>query len=159
MSLLTASSANSRARGYEYFKNKKVLLICETGEGCYHAAVSGSGKEPYDVKIDINHARKSSCTCPHAAGKRIICKHMIAAFFTAFPQEAEQYYEGVVRSQEEWEEYQEELYDRVYNFVHKLKKDDAHSMIMELLVSGPEWQWDQFVSTYIGSIEPDDWTY
>ncbi|NMB97839.1 MAG: hypothetical protein GYA02_14710 [Clostridiaceae bacterium] len=38
--------------------------------------------------INIVHPRKSKCNCPHADGRRVICKHMIALYFTVFPKEA-----------------------------------------------------------------------
>lgn len=149
MSLLSASSEQSRWRGYEYFKAKKVSGLEKTGEERYHAFVSGTGKEPYEVTIDVKHVRKSSCTCPHAAGRRIICKHMIAAFFTAFPQEARDYYENVLKAEEEWEEYQEELNDKLDRYVRGLKKRELQDLLLELLYSGPEWQFDRFVRDYI----------
>lgn len=86
MSLLTASSMKSRWRGYEYFKSGKVSDLEHLGNIRFRAAVSGSRKEPYPVAIDLEHVRQSSCNCPHAAGRRVICKHMVAVFFAAFPE-------------------------------------------------------------------------
>ena len=149
MSLLSASSEQSRWRGYEYFKAKKVSGLEKTGEDRYHAFVAGTGKEPYEVTIDLKHVRQSSCTCPHAAGRRIICKHMIAAFFTAFPQEAQDYYENILKAEEEWEEYQKELNDNLERYVHSLKKRELQELLLELLYSGPEWQLDRFIRDYI----------
>lgn len=53
--------------------------------------------------MDLDHVRRSSCTCPHAAGRRVICKHMLAVFFTAFPEEAKSYYENVQKAEEDRE--------------------------------------------------------
>lgn len=36
----------------------------------------------------MEHPRKSICNCPHADGRRVICKHMIALLFTASPEAA-----------------------------------------------------------------------
>lgn len=36
----------------------------------------------------MEHPRKSKCNCPHADGRRVICKHMIALLFTASPEAA-----------------------------------------------------------------------
>ena len=91
MSLLTASSAESRWRGYEYFAHKKVLHLQRLDDTRFQAVVSGSRKASYEVIIDLGHVRRSSCTCPHAAGRRVICKHMLAVFFTAFPEEEKSY--------------------------------------------------------------------
>ena len=149
MSLLSASSEQSRRRGYEYFKAKKVSCLEKTGDDRYHAFVAGTEKEPYELTIDLKHVRQSSCTCPHAAGRRIICKHMIAVFFTAFPQEAQAYYENILKAEEEWEEYQEELNDKLDRYVRGLKKQELQYLLLELLYSGPEWQFDCFIQDYI----------
>ena len=69
MSLLTASSMESRWRGYEYFKNKKVSNLEHPENMRFHAVVSGSEKEPYTVTIDLEHLRNSSCTAPSKSTK------------------------------------------------------------------------------------------
>lgn len=149
MSLMTASSEVSRWRGYEYFKAKKVSNIQEIGETRYSALVSGSENTPYSVTIDLDHVRQSSCTCPHAAGRRVICKHMIATFFTIFPEEAAQYYADVLKAEEDWEDYQEELAEKLVKFVRGLKKKEAQELLLELLETGPEWQWERFIRDHI----------
>ena len=53
--------------------------------------VRGSGQKHYDVFIDLEHPRKSKCNCPHADGKRVICKHMISLYFAAYPKIAQKY--------------------------------------------------------------------
>ena len=90
MSILTVASGLSVYRGYEYSQSKKVLHMKQCGEDIIQAAVSGSANCTYDVIIDEAHPRKSQCTCPHAAGKRIVCKHMVAVYFAAHPLEANQ---------------------------------------------------------------------
>lgn len=149
MSLMSASSEASRWRGYEYFKAKKVFDIHEIGDGRYSALVSGTESIPYSVTIDLNHVRQSACTCPHAAGRRVICKHMIAVFFTVFPMAAAQYYSDVLQAEEEWEDYQEELSEKLVKFVHSLKKAEAQELLLELLDTGPEWQWERFIRDHI----------
>mgnify|MGYP002644725577 CR=1 FL=1 len=47
-----------------------------------------SGNNKYVVHIDKMHPRKSKCNCPFADGRRVVCKHMIALYFTAEPQAA-----------------------------------------------------------------------
>lgn len=149
MSLLTASSEQSRWRGYEYFKAKKVSDIQKDGNARYSAFVSGSGNTVYSVTIDLDHVRQSACTCPHAAGRRVICKHMIAAFFTIFPEEAAKYYKDVLQAEEDWENYQDELAKKLYKYVQNLKKAEAQSLLLDLLETGPEWQWDRFIREHI----------
>lgn len=149
MSILSSSSMESRWRGYEYFKGKKVLKLQRLGDTRFQASVSGREKEPYTVLIDLEHLRQSSCTCPHAAGRRVICKHMVAAFFAAFPEEAEKYYAEVQKAEEEWENYQEELRKKYVRYVRSLKKKEAQDRLLEVLEWGPEWLWDRFVRDYV----------
>ena len=149
MSLLTASSMESRWRGYEYFKNKKVSNLEHPENMRFHAVVSGSEKEPYTVTLDLEHLRNSSCTCPHAAGRRVICKHMVAVFFAVFPEEAEKYYADVLKAEEEWENYQDELANKLVKYVRSLKKQEAQRQLLEVLESGPEWQWERYIREHI----------
>ena len=72
MSILSLASGQSAYRGYDYFQNKKVLHVEPWGDTSYHGTVAGSNGASYDVTIDLAHPRKSQCTCPHAAGRRII---------------------------------------------------------------------------------------
>ena len=149
MSLLTASSMESRWRGYEYFKNKQVSNLEHPENMHFHAVASGSKKEPYTVTIDLEHLRNSSCTCPHAAGRQVICKHMVAVFFAAFPEEAEKYYADVLKAEEEWENYQDELANKLVKYVRALKKQEAQKQLLEVLESGPEWQRERFIREHI----------
>ena len=92
MGILECASSASAWRGYEYFKWKKVAIIQKSDDSVFRASVSGNGNSPYSVEIDVAHPRKSKCNCPHADGRRIICKHMVALYFTAFPKEAKRPY-------------------------------------------------------------------
>ena len=149
MSLLRLASSLSAWRGYEYFKEKKVLAFNSLSSTEIEGKLKGSGDRPYEVFIDIGHPRKSKCNCPHADGKRIICKHMIALFFSAFPEEAETYYNELLAYEKEAEKYKEELERKVMNYIRKLKKEELQSLVHEFLFDGPEWQYDRFVRRYI----------
>ena len=149
MSLLSLASSESCWRGYSYYKENKVLRLETIDEYCFKATVSGSGRKSYSVEIDLSHPRRSSCTCPHAAGKRVICKHMIATYFAAFPEEATSYYAEIIRQEEEWEDYQEEVTEKIRRYVQGLKKHEAQELLWELLQDGPEWQWERFIRDHI----------
>ena len=93
-------SYNSYWRGLDYFENNKVKSTNKINENEYDAEVEGT--ELYHVHLNINHPRKSTCTCPHAAGKSTICKHKVAVYFSVFPDEAQEaidernrYYKGI----------------------------------------------------------------
>ena len=114
MSVLSVASGQSAYRGYEYYKKQKVSSMEQAGEGVIKASVAGSNSTFYDVIVDINHPRKSQCSCPHAAGKRIVCKHMVAVYFTARPWEAEKYIADLEAYWEEEEQRQEEQEEKLF---------------------------------------------
>ena len=145
MGLLECASGASVWRGYDYYEENRVLQIQETGDGTYSASVGGSGGAMYDVELRLDHPRKSKCNCPHANGKRIICKHIVAAYFTVLPGEAEKSYAEVVAHQEEEEEREEQLYQKVLDHICKMKKAELQAALLELLFDGPEWQYERFV--------------
>lgn len=74
---------------------------------------------------------------------------MVATYFTIFPEEAENYYAEVQKAEEEWERHQEELANKLAQYVHGLKKQEAQRLLLEVLESGPEWQWERFIREYI----------
>ncbi len=145
MGLLECASGASVWRGYDYYKEKKVKNLTKIDAGVFTADVIGTASEPYVVEIDVAHPRKSTCNCPHADGKRIVCKHMVATYFTAYPEEADRFYREYLKAQEEAEQYEEELYDRVQEYVGHMKKNELQQALLELLFDGPEWQFERFV--------------
>lgn len=154
MGLIECASRASIWRGYDYFKNRKVINLEKTGENIYAATVAGSSNRTYSIALNIDHPRKSKCNCPHAAGKRIICKHIVAAYFTILPNEAEKFYADIMAHQEEEETQQEELSDKVIEYVGQMEKADLCQSLLELLFDGPEWQYDRFVREHGLN---DDW--
>ena len=151
MGLIDCASGNSLWRGYDYHKENKVSKLIPVGDGIYEADVSGSGKEPYHVLIDIPHPRRSKCNCPHADGKRIICKHIVAAYFTVHPEEAERLYREAMEYEAEEEKRQEEIADKLPLLVHKMKKSDLESALLQVLYDGPERQYDKFLREYFNT--------
>lgn len=149
MGLLECASSASAWRGYEYFERKKVGIIRKSDDSVFHASVSGSGRSSYSVEIDVAHPRKSKCNCPHADGKRIICKHMVALYFTAFPKEAKRYYDEVIAYEEELERQQSEIEQKLIAHVHRMKKAELCQALLELLFNGPEWQYELFVEEHL----------
>ena len=149
MSLMSCSSGTSVWRGYNYFLEHKAKITKRINNTQYDGTVTGSNDAAYSVHIDLEHVRKSSCNCPHADGKRIICKHMIALFFTAFPLEAKKYHETQIAYEREAELQAEEDECKVLSFISGLKKVELQEILMQLLYDGPEWQWDKFIREYI----------
>lgn len=145
MGMIECTSGASLWRGYDYYKENRVKNLIETSNGIFTAVVEGNSNNPYVVEIDIAHPRKSKCNCPHADGKRIVCKHMMAVYFTAFPDEAQRIYNEAIEYQEQEEKRAEELYEKVRQYVWKMKKNETQQALLELLFDGPEWQFDRFV--------------
>ena len=133
MSIRTIASGASAWRGYEYYTQKKVLSLSQTGENEYIGQVAGSGSIPYQVKINTAHIRQSKCNCPHADGRRVICKHMVALFFAVFPNEAEQYIKEVEEYEREEEQRMEEHYAALRSYVKSLSKKELQKKLFEAL--------------------------
>ena len=140
MSIMSSASGASLWRGYEYYKAKKVKSFKKLSDDEYEGFVSGSRKEPYRVKINTAHIRQSKCNCPHADGKRIICKHMVALFFTAFPVEAENYITEVEEYEREEERRQDEHYKEIEEYVYGLSKDELRKELINYIIESEENQ-------------------
>ena len=145
MGLLECASGLSVWRGYECFKEKKVQSIKQVDKSVFIATVQGSASTPYSVELHIDHPRKSTCNCPHANGRRIICKHIVAAYFTVLPDEAEKFYKEALVNDEEEEKRQDALSERVIRCVRKMGKNELQQVLLEVLFDGPEWQYERFI--------------
>lgn len=153
MSLIDLASGASAWRGYNYYKDGKVLRCIRAEDSRYEGEVSGSSGEVYRVRLDLEHPRSSECTCPHAAGKRIVCKHQVALYFTAFSDEAEQYYREVIEAEEKAERERERQEVAVIERVRKMKKSELQDALLELLFDGPEWQYERFAREQLRDYE------
>lgn len=149
MSILTLASAQSVWRGYEYFVAKNVILSSEISNCEIKGFVRGSNGARYEVLIDLEHPRKSKCTCPHAQDKSIICKHKVALYFHSFPEEAAAYHEQMLSNMREEEDRQKEENDKLIRYIGSLKKSELQELVLDLLMSGPEWLYESFIDTYI----------
>lgn len=134
MGLIEMASGSSVWRGMDYYERKMVCSWKKSGEEAYDGVVSGSEGNKYSVHIDKVHPRKSSCNCPFAEGRRIICKHMIALLFTAEPKAAKDF----LRQVEEWEQEEKERerlhYKELREYVNSLSKKELQERLYEALV-------------------------
>ena len=149
MGLIDIASSASTWRGYEYCKENKVLSVNKINENEYEGTVAGLSKEPYSVHIDILHPKRSICNCPFAEGNKKICKHKVALYFSAFPDEADKYLTAVEQAEKESEEYEEQIYELVGQKIQKMKKSELQGALWQVLMDGPEWVFDRFVREYI----------
>lgn len=123
MGILNQARASVIQRGYEYYKDKKVINFHKESDTVFYGSVKGTAT--YDVKIDINHTVKNTyCNCPFAKDNRKICKHMVALYFTAFPNEAEQYIENIAEQERIEEERFNEMYGYLYDEDFEYNEDD-----------------------------------
>ena len=133
MGILSAASFASVVRGYDYYKGKKVISWERINDHVFAGGVEGSYRNSYQVVIDVEHPRKSTCNCPHAEGKMIVCKHKVALFFTVFPNEAEEFIEEVEAYEKEQEELRQERYDEVRKYVNSLSKAELREALFNKL--------------------------
>ena len=134
MSLIGVASADSVWRGMEYYEDKMVALWNEAADGTYDGVVEGSNGNSYVVHVDKIHPRKSTCTCPFADGRRVVCKHMIALYFTAEPKAAEDFKKRVENWECEEEERSKQHYADLRKYVNSLKKQELQMQIYDALV-------------------------
>jgi uncharacterized Zn finger protein len=134
MGLIETASANSVWRGMDYYEAKKVISWERTGTFAYDGVVSGSDGNKYTVHIETNHPRRSTCNCPFAEGRRVVCKHMIALYFTAVPNAADDF----LRQVEEWEaeeqEREKQHYEDLRKYVNQLSKAELRERLYDALV-------------------------
>ena len=134
MGLIETASANSIWRGIDYYEARKVISWEKTGTFAYDGIVSGSEGNKYTVHIETNHPRRSTCNCPFAEGRRVVCKHMIALYFTAVPNAADDF----LRQVEEWEaeeqEREKQHYEDLRKYVNQLSKAELRERLYDALV-------------------------
>ena len=129
MGLIEIASGDSVWRGMDYYENHKVVSWKKSGKSTYEGVVSGSNGKRYNVYIDTLHPRKSVCNCAFAEGRRVVCKHMIALYFTSEPEAAKDF----LKQAEEWEREEEERVKRHYEDLRKYVKSLSKAELQERL--------------------------
>ena len=150
MGLINIASGNSTWRGLDYYKENKVNDYKKISDSEYEGIVNGSNGKKYNVFMDIEHPRKSKCDCPHAKDKRIICKHIVALYFTAFPDEVDKFLKEVEEAEKEYKAYEEELYNKTIKYINSMSKNELKEALIEILNVAPEWVYDRFVRERVG---------
>lgn len=143
MGIISLASGNSCWRGLDYYKEKRVVELNKINENEYSSIVKGTNN--YNVHLDIEHPRKSSCDCPLAKGKRIICKHIVATYFAAFPRESTEFEEEQEKLQQEYEKELDEEYDKAIKCLNKMSKQELINELIQVFDYGPEWIYNDFV--------------
>lgn len=143
MGIISLASGASCWRGLDYYRSKKIRNIKKIG-GLEYTSIA-SGTNDYNVYLNLEKPRKSTCNCPLANGKRIICKHIVATYFSVVPKSADEFEDEQNRLQEEYEEYQENRYNNVIKHINKMSKSELVEELINILDYAPEWVYDDFV--------------
>jgi uncharacterized Zn finger protein len=136
MGLINLASANSLWRGMDYFEQKKVLLWSKTGQGTFDGKVQGNSI--YQVHLDEDHPRRSTCTCPFADGRRVICKHMVAMYFTIYPDVAKEVLEEAENWEKEEAEREQQHYAEIERYVKSLSKAQLQEELLRYIVESEQ---------------------
>jgi len=134
MGLINMASGYSIWDGHVYYKDKRVKDFQKLSNNEFSCKSLGKENKIYYTYINLLHPRQSKCTCPHANGKRVICKHMIALYFQAFPDENLKYEKEIedYELQEEQRELDEQ--QEIINYVKKLSAKEAKNILIEKLL-------------------------
>lgn len=128
MGLIDLANRNSFWRGIEYFKNKKVLSSERIDDNTIKGKVSGT--EMYEVLINLEHPKKSKCSCPFTKENSKICKHMVALYFYNFPNEAKK----IIKEEELIEKREREQYERISKYVNTLSIEQLRTELIGALI-------------------------
>lgn len=149
MELYRSASLQSQFRGYDYFIYKKVIFFKQIENSIYNGKVKGSNRI-YDVTIDIEHPKKNShCSCPHADGTKIICKHMVSLYFSIFPEKAKQFMDEIDEHNKSVEEYEYELEIKMRKYIKSMSKKELEESLLECLFQ-VDWLYDNFIRDKVG---------
>lgn len=143
MGIIAVASGNSCWRGLDYYKAKKVIKLNRINENEYTSIVNGT--KNYNVYLNIEHPRKSTCDCPLAKGRRVICKHIVATYFSAIPKEAINFEKEQNKLQEEYEDEQNKIYEKAIKYINKMSKNELIEELIHVFDYGPEWLYDDFI--------------
>ena len=144
MGIISSASGSSCWKGLDYYKSKKIRNIKKISDKEYTSIASGSKK--YNVYLNLEKPIKSTCNCPLANGKRIICKHIVATYFSVIPGSAENFEDEQNRLQEEYNEYQKNEYRNAIKFINRMSKKELVEELIYIINYAPEWIYDDFVN-------------
>ena len=133
-SIVRMASAASIWRGLDYYEQGHVRNLRPSGDDAFDAEVTGTTPQPYRVHVDIAHVRQSSCTCPHAAGTKRICKHMVATVFAAHPEQVEAFRYEVEQEELAYEREERARREELWRHVKSLTKDELRKQLFDALI-------------------------
>lgn len=137
MAFYSSASNASLWRGVDYFDKGKVEEFTCLDDGTIKGIVTGSEGKAYDVVIDPSHPKKSTCNCPFAEGRRVVCKHMIALYFASIPGSREAFDRDMQALEAQYElqekRWREETRKRIDASVAALSAKEARARLADIL--------------------------
>lgn len=140
MALIDIASSKAVWRGMEYYKQNKVSSCTANDDGSYDGICKGSGAGEYHVHVDFAHPRKSTCDCPLANGKRIICKHIVAVSLCVDATEADRFKNEKTIYGSEEEERRAKAYDKYMSFAKTMSQQALRKAYAELMLELDEYR-------------------
>lgn len=139
MQFIKGTSNASIWRGLDYYREGKVLSCKKVSESRFEGSVQGNAKDPYEVTINLEHPKKSKCTCPRAKDNNvIICKHKVALYFAANPEAEHEFLQDIeveARAfRSELEKWRADRRREVYEYVDSLSEPEVRSELVAALI-------------------------
>lgn len=143
MGIIKCASGASCWRGLDYYKENKIKDIKKINEKEYTSKVCGT--EEYNVYLNLVKPRSSTCNCALADGKKIICKHIVATYFSVVPGSSKEFEEEQKRLENEYYDYRERQYENAVLFINNMSQTELINELIYILNYAPEWVYDDFV--------------
>lgn len=141
----SASGASLWCR-YDCFIAGKVSECYPIGEHGFEGRASGSEGAEYRVRIDVDHPRKSTCDCPFAKDRAVVCKHKIALYFEALPGSVDAFLRDMEEREREYREWEKKEAEarrrRIVAYVNGLTAKEARAQLIEYLIAEEEGAYD-----------------
>lgn len=78
-------------------------------------------------------------------GKKIICKHIVATYFSVVPGSGKEFEEEQKRLENEYYDYRERQYENAVLFINNMSQTELVNELIYILNYSPEWVYDDFV--------------
>ena len=139
MDFLDAPSAKSLWRGWDYHKEGMVVSSAKLDDGTFEGEVRGSDGARYRAHIDVEHPRRSTCTCPFADGRRVVCKHQVALYFATHPARAATFLDEMEQKRREaeleYERWRAEEEAEIRRSVNRMSAKEAKALLADYLIA------------------------
>ncbi len=137
MAFYSSASNNSTWRGVDYYESRKVKSSRAVGDAVYEGEVEGSEGRVYSVRIDVEHPKRSTCTCPFAEGRRVVCKHMVALYFESVPGSLDAFYRDVREAEAHYEleeqRWRDETLASITKLVRSMSAEEAKGRLIDMM--------------------------